>query len=108
MRIFQGETNDQIIGWLPHRRILLAADNVYRSFPNLYAIRGTPSRDARQWAASLERMRALGAEVLVPSHTRPVVGAKQVSELLEAYRDAILYVHDQTLRHTRQVKLQPG
>ena len=39
-----GETNDQIIVWWPSRRILFPADNIYRAFPNLYAIRGTMSR----------------------------------------------------------------
>ena len=40
--------------------MLLCADNLYRSFPNLYAIRGTPYRDVRRWIASLDAMRALG------------------------------------------------
>jgi alkyl sulfatase BDS1-like metallo-beta-lactamase superfamily hydrolase len=43
-------------------------------------------------------MRQLGAEYLVPSHTRPLKGKKIVSETLEIYRDAILFVHDQTVR----------
>ena len=40
-----GETPDQIFVWLPDKRVLLPGDNFYRSFPNLYAIRGTPYRD---------------------------------------------------------------
>ena len=39
-----GETNDQIIVWWPERRMLFPADNIYRTFPNLYAIRGTSAR----------------------------------------------------------------
>ena len=39
-----GETNDQIIIWWPEKRILFPADNIYRAFPNLYAIRGTSAR----------------------------------------------------------------
>ena len=43
-----GETNDQIIVWWPERRMLFPADNIYRTFPNLYAIRGTSARCVNQ------------------------------------------------------------
>ncbi|HEY1077534.1 MAG TPA: alkyl sulfatase dimerization domain-containing protein [Fontimonas sp.] len=93
-----GETDDHLYVWLPERRILLPGDNLYKAFPNLYTIRGTAYRDPRQWADSIDRMRALGAEVLVPSHTRPLQGAALISATLTDYRDAIRYLHDQTLR----------
>ncbi|HJP20556.1 MAG TPA: alkyl sulfatase dimerization domain-containing protein [Alphaproteobacteria bacterium] len=93
-----GETDDQIFVWLPERKILLPADNIYQTFPNLYTIRGTAHRDVMQWVESLDRMRSLEPEILVPSHTRPVVGRKRVAEILTAYRDAIQFVHDQTVR----------
>lgn len=93
-----GETTDQLFVWLPDRKILLPGDNVYKAFPNLYTIRGTSYRDPKQWAQSLDAMRRLGAEVLVPSHTRPLVGKDEIAAVLTDYRDAIRYVHDQTLR----------
>ncbi len=93
-----GETADQIFLWLPDRKILLPGDNLYRAFPNLYTIRGTSYRDPRAWAASIDRMRALRPEVLVPSHTRPIVGAEAVLDTLTDYRDAIRFVYDQTVR----------
>lgn len=97
-----GETDDQIFVWLPDRRILLPGDNVYKAFPNLYTIRGTSYRDPRLWADSLDVMRALDAEVLVPSHTRPLVGAQRIREMLTDYRDGIRYLNDQTLRYINQ------
>ena len=39
-----GETNDQIIIHWPDKDILFPADNLYKAFPNLYAVRGTASR----------------------------------------------------------------
>ena len=36
-----GETDDQIVVWLPEQQTLIAADNFYWAFPNLYTIRGT-------------------------------------------------------------------
>lgn len=93
-----GETDDQLFVWLPDRRVLLPGDNIYRAFPNLYTIRGTPYRNVVGWIRSLDRMRALEPEHLVPSHTRPVSGGDEIEEILTAYRDGIQYVHDQTLR----------
>lgn len=93
-----GETPDQIFIWLPQKRVLLPADNFYKSFPNLYAIRGTAYRDVTRWVESLDAMRNLNAEFLVPHHTRPITGADNIFTTLTNYRDAIQFVHDQTIR----------
>lgn len=93
-----GETEDQILVWMPARKILFPGDNVYKAFPNLYTIRGTSYRDPVQWAASVDRMRTLKPEVLVPSHTRPIVGAPAIMGTLTNYRDAIRFTHDQAVR----------
>jgi len=93
-----GETNDQILVWLPEKRVLLPGDNIYRAFPNLYTIRGTPYRDVAAWVRSLDRMRALRPAYVVPSHTRPLEGEDDIQETLTVYRDAIQFVHDQTIR----------
>ena len=94
-----GETDDQIFVWLPDRKVLLPADNFYKSFPNLYAIRGTAYRDVTKWVRSLDKMRDLKAEYLVPSHTRPITGKDRIERVLTDYRDAIQFVHDQTIRN---------
>lgn len=93
-----GETDDQIVVWLPKQKALIPADNFYWAFPNLYTIRGTTFRSLKQWYQSLDKMRDLNAEYLVPCHTRPIVGAKKIQEILTNYRDAIQYVHDQSIR----------
>lgn len=54
------------------------------------------------WVRSLDRMRALEPEVLVPSHTRPIVGKQAVLQALTEDRDAIQFVHDQTVRGMNQ------
>jgi alkyl sulfatase BDS1-like metallo-beta-lactamase superfamily hydrolase len=93
-----GETNDQILVWLPDKKVLLPGDNIYKTFPNLYTIRGTMYRDVKQWVNSLDKMRALNAEFLVPCHTGPITGADNIYQVLTDYRDGIAYVHDQTIR----------
>ena len=93
-----GETDDQLYVWLPEQKILFCGDNFYHAFPNLYAIRGTPYRDVRQWANSLDKMVQEGAAVLAPAHTRPIFGARSVHQALSDYRDAIRFVHDKTVK----------
>ena len=92
-----GETNDQLFVWLPKHKALMPGDNIYRTFPNLYTIRGTPHRDVKSWVKSLDHMRSLKPDYLLPSHTKPLEG-EEVLETLTIYRDAIQFVHDQTIR----------
>ena len=55
-------------------------------------------RDTLQWVTALDMMLELGAQRLVPQHTRPLEGAETIRDVLTAYRDAIQFVHDQTVR----------
>ena len=92
-----GETDDQLAVWLPATKVLFCGDNFYKSFPNLYAIRGTPYRDVRTWYMSLDKLLQQGAEHLVAGHTRPISGAMEVKQVLTDYRDAVRFVHDKTV-----------
>jgi alkyl sulfatase BDS1-like metallo-beta-lactamase superfamily hydrolase len=94
-----GETSDQIFVWLPAQRALICADNLYRAFPNLYTIRGTPYRDVAEWMRSLDIIREIAPDVLIPCHSRPVAGKAEILSITTAYRDAIQFVHDQTIRN---------
>lgn len=92
-----GETNGEIAVWLPDKGVLIGADTYYKSFPNLYSIRGTKFRSPENWASSVELLRRLQSEYLIPCHTRPIIGSQKINKVLSNYRDAIQYVHDQTL-----------
>ncbi|ELS01831.1 alkyl sulfatase-like hydrolase [Xenococcus sp. PCC 7305] len=92
-----GETDDQLYVWLPELEVLFSGDNFYRAFPNLYAIRGTPYRDVQQWANSVAQMSQLGADYLVPGHTRPITGEPEIQEALANYSAAIQTVYEQTI-----------
>ena len=93
-----GETNDHLFVWLPDQRVLMPGDNFYWTFPNLYTIRGTPFRGLQQWYESIDKMRDLNPEVLIPGHSRPIVGSEKIHKILTNYRDAIQFVHDQSIR----------
>lgn len=94
------ETDDEIIVWLPESKVLLTAEVIQgECFPNLHTLRGTRYRDPVNWFKSIDKLRRFGAEHMVPSHGRPVSGRTNIEELLTSYRDAIQYVHDQTIRN---------
>jgi len=93
-----GETHDQLFVWLADRKVLMCGDNYYAAFPNLYTIRGTSPRPVKAWIASLDQMRALEPEMLVPSHTTPVRGAALIQTQLTDYRDAIQWIRAEVIR----------
>jgi len=94
------ETEDEIIVWFPEEKLLNSAEVMQgENFPNIYTIRGTKYRDPVQWFKSIDVMREFPAEYLVPTHGRPIVGYDNVQNMLTAYRDAIQFVHDQTIRY---------
>lgn len=97
-----GETPDTIAVWLPDTRVLMPGDNFFRAFPNVAPIRGSRLRSPDAWLASLNRVIALTPEHVVPSHTRPVLGASAAGVALAAYRDGLKSIIDQSLEGIRK------
>lgn len=99
-----GETPDHLTVWVPELKAAFIGDNFYGSFPNLYTLRGTQQRKALEYVDSLNKVIALNPEIIFPSHGEPTVGAEQARTALTRYRDAILYVHDATVRGMNEGK----
>lgn len=93
-----GETQDQVYVWLPKQKVVFAGDNFYQSWPNTYAIRGTPYRDVKSWISSLTAMLAENPHYLVGGHTRPISGQMNTKAVLTNYRDAVQYVWNETIK----------
>jgi alkyl sulfatase BDS1-like metallo-beta-lactamase superfamily hydrolase len=120
-----GETPDHLTVWIPEYKIAFIGDNYNgfgepepMSFPNLYAIRGTKPRWALDWIASIDKVLALKPEVVLSGHGDPIFGNAEITRRLTRFRDAIQYVHDETVKGMnagkdvftlmREVKLPPG
>lgn len=99
-----GETPDMLQVWIPELKALFIGDNYYNSFPNLYTLRGTRPRYALEYVESIDQALALKPEILLPSHGIPIEGADKVQRVLTQYRDAILYVHDATVKGMNEGK----
>ncbi|WP_088225456.1 alkyl/aryl-sulfatase [Desulfosporosinus sp. FKB] len=97
-----GESDDQILIWLPAQKVLCCGDNYYGCWPNLYPIRGSQYRDISTWVDTLDKLIAYQANYLLPGHTRPIIGASAVTDTLTNFRDAIDYVLTETLKGMNQ------
>ncbi len=92
----RGETDDHTWLWMPARRALFTGDLFIWASPNC----GNPQkvqRYPRDQADALERMAALGAEVMFPGHGPPVEGAARVREALTTTAALLRHLHDETL-----------
>ena len=92
-----GETSDQLYVWFPAEKVVFTGDNFYRSWPNLYAIRGTGYRDVQAWVKSLDMMLAEKPEHAIPGHTLPPIGKQETSSVLTDYRKAIDHIFRETI-----------
>ena len=95
-----GETTDSMIVWLPEERICLCSNTfgpVFGHIPNLVTIRGDRYRDALTVIETIDKVRDLAPETLLTGHFAPIVGAELIRTELTRLRDAVTYVHDQTV-----------
>jgi alkyl sulfatase BDS1-like metallo-beta-lactamase superfamily hydrolase len=95
-----GETTDSLVIWLPDERICLCGNTfgpLFGHIPNLVTMRGDRYRDALTAISSIERVRDLRPELLVTGHFAPIAGADLINAELTRLRDALQYIHDQTV-----------
>jgi len=100
-----GDIYDNVTTWLPQWQIYHFAEVLQgENFPNLHTLRGTRYRDPQRWYRSIDTIRevARNADILIGSHGRPVFGNAELMDVLTAYRDAIQFTHDQTVRYMNQ------
>ena len=92
----RGETDDHLYAWLPSERTLATGDLFIWASPNC----GNPQkvqRYPREWAAALRQMDALGAELLLPGHGPPILGAARVRQALRETAELLETLVEQTL-----------
>lgn len=92
----RGETDDATWVYVPSRRILATGDLFVWVAPNA----GNPQKAQRyagEWAAALRSMAAQDAEVLLPGHGAPIVGAERVRQALEDTARYLESLEEQTL-----------
>ncbi len=91
----KGETDDHTWTWVPSRRVLCCGDLFIWATPNAGNPQKVP-RYPRDWSLALREMAALDAEVMLPGHGLPVVGAERVKAALEDTAALLESICDQT------------
>lgn len=94
------EGPDAVSVWIPEWKVLFAGDALgptRAAFPNLFTLRGENLRESIPLLDSIERMQALGAELLLPGHFEPLAGGAEIQSTLQRTSDAVRYVHDETI-----------
>ena len=94
------EGADNIVLWLPDEKILFSGDFFgpqFPQFPNVFTMRGEKVRKPIEYINSLNRILALEPEMILPSHLKPVIGTEQIARDMRKIRDAVQYVHDETV-----------
>ena len=94
------EGADNIVLWLPQTKTLLSGDffgPLFPQFPNIFTMRGEKIRKPIEYINSLDRVIALGPEMIVPSHKDPITDKAIIMDGLIKMRDATRYVHDATI-----------
>ena len=95
-----GEGPDAVSVWIPAYGALFPGDALgptLASFPNLFTLRGENLREAWPMLETLDALRALEAEILLPGHFEPVQGKQEIRSLLTRTAEGIRYVHDATV-----------
>jgi alkyl sulfatase BDS1-like metallo-beta-lactamase superfamily hydrolase len=95
-----GETLDSISIWLPAERVVFTGNlmgAIFRGLPHLYTPRGDRQRSARFFIRDMERLLALEPQLLVTGHDEPIEGAETIRRELTKLRDAVAYIHDETI-----------
>ena len=96
LRHARGETDDHTWVHLPDRRVICCGDLFIWASPNA----GNPQKVQRypdEWAEALREMAALDAEMLLPGHGVPVLGADRVRQALEETAAYLESLCDQVL-----------
>jgi len=96
-----GETTDSMVIWLPDHEVCFCGNlfsALFGHFPNLVTVRGDRYREALRFTESLERVLELEPKLLLTGHHGPITGKETIREELTRLRDAVRYVHDETVR----------
>ncbi|MFD0910876.1 alkyl sulfatase dimerization domain-containing protein [Ruegeria arenilitoris] len=97
-----GDAEDEIDIYFPDLRLVHGSETIQgETFPNLYTLRGTKYRDLVKWYKGVDRLLSYAeqSDAYTHSHMRSWVGNEFITERIRNYRDAIQYVHDQSIRH---------
>lgn len=104
LRLFatpSGETLDSMVVWLPEEKVLFTGNllgAIYGALPHFYTPRGDRQRSVPQFFRDVSQIIDLQPELLVTGHDEPIEGGEHIQRDLRKLRDAVQYIHDETVK----------
>ena len=92
------DTEDSLIIHFPDLDTVVHNTAVMPFMFPMYTLRGDYYRSPPDVLASIDKLRSLKPKHLIGCHGFPVTGREQAHEFATAHRDALAYVHQQTVR----------
>lgn len=102
-----GETLDALIVWLPAERTAFIGNlfgAIQDALPNFYTARGDRDRSVTRFFEDIALLISLKPELLITGHDAPISGADKVQAYLCKLRDAVRYIHDETVQGMNELK----
>ncbi|OAN56266.1 alkyl sulfatase dimerization domain-containing protein [Sphingobium sp. TCM1] len=95
-----GETIDALIVWLPDHRTAFTGNflgALYGALPHFYTPRGDRDRSIPQFLRDVQKLIDLQPALLITGHGAPIEGADRIAGDLTRLRDAVRFLHDNTV-----------
>lgn len=95
------EGDDNLVMWLPQYKMMFSGDSLgpmFPQFPNVFTMRGEKIRKPLEYVHSLDLYIELAPEMILPSHFEPYHGVEDNVAGLTRIRDAVQYVHNETVK----------
>lgn len=102
-----GETLDALIVWLPGERTAFIGNlcgAIQGALPNFYTARGDRDRSVVQFFRDIDLLMNLRPALLITGHDDPISGEGRVNAYLVKIRDAVRYIHDETVKGMNEHK----
>ena len=97
----ESEAPAEMMFYFPDFKAFMQAENVNKTFHNLYTLRGAQVRNGQKWSEYIDRAIdkwGSSMEISFGSHHWPTWGNQKIIKFLENQRDLYRFTHDQTLR----------
>lgn len=99
--MWSGETLDALAVWLPDEDTVFTgnwAGAIQHALPNFYTARGDRERSVPAWLKHCDALLGARPELLITGHEQPVTGFAAIEAQLGKVRDAVRFIHDDTVK----------
>ncbi len=94
-----GDVDSHMMIWLPDEKVLFTGDILGGTLPYVATARFEMERSALKFVTSLDLALQYPAQNAIPGHGRPLLGKKDVHDVLLANRDTAQFLADQVTRY---------